>query len=84
LRRSKESGKIVPADPAAEAPATIAPTKANGTVTLAQIRNVAATINALGGYQRMTKVLDVIREAGGVKKLRDLAEAMQSAEAVVG
>ena len=30
----------------------------------------------LGGYQRVFEVLGVIKELGGVKKFRDLAEAM--------
>jgi len=44
---------------------------------------VAQTIKTLGGFQRMTEVLEVIKEAGGVKKFKDLAEAMACPEADV-
>ncbi len=60
------------------APAAIAtPTKPNGTITLEEIKKVAATVKALGGFQKMTEVLEVIKEAGGVKKFKDLAEAIE-------
>ncbi len=75
----KKAGKTkkAPKPAAAPAPAAIAtPTKPNGTITLEQIKKVASTIKTLGGYQRMTEVLEVIKETGGVKKFRDLAEAM--------
>jgi len=38
----------------------------------------------LGGYQRVTEVLAVIKEMGGVKKFRDLAEAMTATETDTG
>jgi hypothetical protein len=47
-----------------------------GSITLEQIKKVAQTVKALGGYEKMTEVLAIIKEAGGVKKFRDLAEAM--------
>ena len=61
----------------ASVPAAIEkPAKPGNTITLERVRKVAATINAMGGFQRMVEVLEVIKEAGGVKKFRDLAEAM--------
>jgi hypothetical protein len=80
--------KAVPAAKPAAKPAVVvevpAPAKPNGTITLEQIKKVAATVKALGGFQKMTEVLAVIKEAGGVKKFKDLAEAMQGpAEDVV-
>ena len=75
-----KAAKAVPAAKPAAKPAVVvevpAPAKPNGTITLEQIKKVAATVNALGGFQKMTEVLEVIKEAGGVKKFRDLAEAM--------
>ncbi len=66
-----------PATAAAAAPAVVEkPTTNGGTITLVQIKLVAATIRTLGGYQRVMEVLDVIKELGGVKKFRELAEAM--------
>ncbi len=65
----------------AEAPAAVdKPAKNGDTITLEQVKKVAKTIKAMGGFQRMTEMLEVIKEAGGVKKFRDLAEAMTAAE----
>ncbi len=47
-----------------------------GTITLTQVKLVAATIHTLGGFQRVMEVLAVIKELGGLKKFRELAEAM--------
>jgi len=66
----------VPAAPAAvEKPATN-----GGTITLEQVKKVAQTVKAMGGFQRMTEVLDVIKASGGVKKFKELAEAMTVTE----
>ena len=64
---------VVPA--AVEKPATN-----GGTITLEQVKKVARTVKAMGGFQRMTEVLDVIKASGGVKKFKDLAEAMTVTE----
>ena len=62
---------------AAAAPAVVEkPATNGGTITLDQVKKVAHTINRLGGFQRVTEVLEVIKELGGVKKFKDLAEAM--------
>ncbi len=66
-----------PAPEAAPAPALVAkPATNGGTITLEQVKQVAQAIKTLGGYQRMTEVLAVIKDLGGVKKFKDLAEAM--------
>ncbi len=76
---NKGSHVVKAAKPAAatETPAPVAKAATNGgTITLEQIKKVAATVKAMGGFPRMVEVLDVIKEAGGVKKFKDLAEAM--------
>lgn len=63
----------------AEAPAPAVaekPVKAADTVTLDQIKAVARTVKAVGGLGRLNELLGLIREVGGVKKFKDLAEAM--------
>jgi hypothetical protein len=61
----------------AAAPAVVEkPATNGGTITLDQVKKVACTVKTIGGYQRVTEVLDVIKELGGVKKFKDLAEAM--------
>lgn len=64
--------------PAEEAvPASVKkPTKVGDTITLDQVKRVARAIKTMGGFQRASEVLDVIRELGGAKKFKDLAEAM--------
>ena len=65
----------------AAAPAVEKAAKAGDTITLELVKKVAHTIKAMGGFQRMTDVLEVIKEAGGVKKFKDLAEAMSDTAA---
>jgi len=78
-KAAKPAAKAVAAPVAVQPPA---PPKANGTITLEQVKMVAQTIKAMGGFQQMTEVLEVIKEAGGVKKFKDLAEAMACPEPV--
>ena len=68
------------AAPATAVPAVVEkltkPTKPADTITLDHVKKVAQTIKTIGGIHRVTEVLDVIKELGGVKKFKDLAEAM--------
>ena len=69
VKKEAVTEAVVPA--AVEKPATN-----GGTITLEQVKQVAQTVKAMGGFQRMTEVLDVIKASGGVKKFKDLAEAI--------
>ena len=65
--------------PAAAAPAAAEKPARNGEpITLELIKKVARAVNLLGGMCRTTEVLDVIKEAGGMKKFKELAEAMSA------
>jgi hypothetical protein len=66
--------------PVAEAPAVVEKPTNGSTITLEHVKKVAHTIQMLGGIQRVTEVLAVIKDLGGVKKFRDLAEAMTVTE----
>ncbi len=72
----KKPAKKPAAVEAAPAPVVVEKPANGGTITLEQVKKVAQTIDTLGGYHRLTGVLDVIKELGGVKKFKDLAEAM--------
>ena len=72
---AKPTPVAAPAPVAVEKPATN-----GGTITLEQVKKVAQTVKAMGGYQSMTAVLDVIKALGGVKKFKELAEAMTVTE----
>ena len=75
-RAVKKEAAIVAAAPAA----VVTPKKNGDTITLEQVKKVAHTIQTLGGFQRVTEVLAVIKELGGVKRFKDLAEAMTATE----
>ena len=70
------------ATPAPEpAPAPVAvekPAKPADTITLDQVKLVAQTVKSLGGLQRATEVLEVIKELGGAKKFKELAAAISA------
>jgi arginine repressor len=79
-RTTKKAAKQQAAVEVAAPTAVEKPTKAGDTITLDQVKKVAQTIKAIGGFQRVTEVLEVIRELGGVRKFKDLAEAMSATE----
>lgn len=68
---AKPAPQVAPAPAAVEKPVTTA-----GTITLEQIKQVAQTVKTLGGLKCATEILEVIREMGGPKKFKELAEAM--------
>jgi hypothetical protein len=76
LRTVKKAAKKKAVVEAASPAVVEKPTTNGGTITLDQVKMVAHTIKSLGGFERVTEVLEVIKEMGGVKKFRDLAEAM--------
>jgi hypothetical protein len=54
--------------------------KAVATVTLEHVKAVALTVKSLGGFARLNELLGLIKEVGGVKKFKDLLEAMSVPE----
>ena len=56
------------------------PVKAGDTFTLDQIKAVAQTVKSVGGHARVDELLGLIKEVGGVKKFKDLLEAMSVPE----
>ena len=53
------------------------PTKPAYTVTLEQIKAVGQMVTTIGGFRRLHEMLSVIKEVGGLKKFKDLLEAME-------
>ncbi len=51
--------------------------KAAYTVTVEQVKAVAQTIRAIGGFDRLNELLGLIREVGGLRRFKDLLDAMQ-------
>ncbi len=58
------------------------PTKNGDMVTLEQVKAVAQTVRAIGGFGRLNELLGLIREVGGVRRFKDLSEAMSVTESV--
>ena len=58
-----------------------APPKSANTVTIDQIKVVGQMAKMVGGFRRLHEMLGVIKEVGGVKKFKDLIEAMSVTEA---
>ena len=54
--------------------------KAAATVTLEHVKAVALTVKTLGGSVRLYELLGLIKEVGGVKKFKDLLEAISGTE----
>jgi hypothetical protein len=65
-----------PAPAAIEAPSV----KPASTVTLEHVKAVAKTIKDIGGFVRLNELLSVVKEVGGLKKFKDLMEAMSVTE----
>ncbi len=75
----KAAKKQAPAEVAA--PAVVEkPTKAADTVTIEQIRAVTQTVQVIGGFARLNELLGLVKEVGGVKKFKDLLDAMTVSE----
>ena len=66
----------------AAGPAVVAetPTKAGNMITLEQIKMVGQMVKMIGGFRRLHEMLGVIKEVGGLKKFKDLLEAMEVTE----
>ena len=80
-RTAKKAVKPVAAVPAS--PVAVEPEK-NGktaaTVTLEHVKAVALTVKTLGGPVRLYELLGLIKDVGGLKKFKDLLEAISGTE----
>ena len=52
------------------------PTKATTAVTLEQIKAVGEIVKKNGGFRHLHEMLAVIKEVGGLKKFKDLLDAI--------
>ena len=60
----------------AAAPEPAVVEKKTDTVTFSQVKAVTQTVQAIGGFARLNELLGLIKEVGGLKKFKDLLEAM--------
>lgn len=82
LSKSRKAKKAAKPQVAVEvaAPEPVVEKKAGDTVTLEQIRKVAQTVQVVGGFARLNELLVLVKELGGVKKFKDLLDAMSIPE----
>ena len=52
------------------------PTKPSYAVTLGQITAVGQMVKTIGGFRHLHEMLAVIKEVGGLKKFKDLLDAI--------
>ena len=52
--------------------------KVGATVTLEHVKAVALTVKTVGGSLRLYELLDLIKDVGGLKKFKDLLEAISA------
>ncbi len=58
----------------------VAEKKAGDTVTFKQIRAVTQAVVTIGGMASLNELLDLIKEVGGLRKMKQLLEAMSISE----
>ena len=58
------------------------PTKAGDMITITQVKTVAEMVTSVGGFGRCHELLGVIRDVGGMKRMKDLLEALAAAQIV--
>jgi len=78
VKRAAKAVAAVTASPAITEPEQT--TKAAATVTLEHVKAVALTVKTLGGSVRLYELLGLIKDVGGLKKFKDLLEAISGTE----
>ena len=71
------NGRPTPTLEATAITAAEMPTKAANAITLEQIKAVGQMVSTIGGFRRLHEMLGVIKEVGGLRKFKDLLEAME-------
>jgi hypothetical protein len=77
-RKAAAAKLVVPATPAVAADGK--PMKPGDAITIAQIKAVGQMVKSVGGFGRFREMLGVIHQVGGLKRLRDILEAMAITE----
>jgi hypothetical protein len=80
INKARTAKKAAKQQAAAEVAAPAAVEKAAVTVTLEHVKAVALTVKTLGGSLRLYELLGLIKEVGGLKKFKDLLEAISGTE----
>ena len=73
----KQKAVAAPKAASAVVAAPAAPAKPANTVTIDQIKAVSQMVKTTGGFGRLHELLGLVKEVGGLKKFKDLLEAME-------
>jgi hypothetical protein len=83
-RAAKKAAAAKPVTDVPESPVAAAvvekPAKPTDAITIAQIKAVGQMVRSVGGFSSFREMLGVIHQVGGLKRLRDLLEAMAVTE----
>lgn len=77
-RSARKAATAAAVAPASSAPSVEAASPTS--LTLQHVKAVAQTVKTIGGFDRLNELLRVIKEVGGLKKFKDLLEAMAATE----
>ena len=56
------------------------PIKVADAITITQVKTVAELVALVGGFDRCHELLGVVRDVGGLKRMKDLLEALAAAQ----
>ena len=56
------------------------PIKVADAITISQVKTVAELVTLVGGFDRCHELLGVIRDVGGLKRMKDVLEALAAAQ----
>ena len=80
VQRQEEGGSRPQPQPEPAKVVADKPTKVGDVITIAQVRAVAELVTLVGGFDRCHELLGVVREVGGLKRMKDLLEALAAAQ----
>ena len=80
INKARTVKKAAKREAAVEVAPPLAVEKAAATVTLEHVKAVALTVKNLGGVVHLYGLLALIKEVGGLKKFKDLLDAMSATD----
>ena len=80
INKARTAKRVAKQQAAVEPPEPEKTVKPSAMVTLEHVKATALTVKALGGPVRLYELLGLIKEVGGLKKFKDLLEAISGNE----
>ena len=76
INKALKAKKAAKQQAAVEAAPTAVVEKPAGAVTIEQIKSMVQTLKTIGGADRLNELLGFIKEVGGLRKFKDLLDAI--------